>query len=481
MIGQKAMNAWSKVRIGDALRLINGRAFKPSEWKERGLPIVRIQNLNNVEAPFNYYEGDLPKKFLLNNGDLLFAWSGTPGTSFGAHIWRGGKAWLNQHIFKVIFDEAEFDKRFLRLAINQNLSEYIQAAHGAAGLAHITKGKFERSELIKPTLDEQRNIVAEIEKQFSRLDEAVASLKRVKANLKRYKAAVLKAAVEGKLTEEWRNAHPDVEPADKLLERILAERRVRWKGRGKYQEPSSPNTSGLPNLPHGWTWARWEQIGFSQNGRAFPSAQYQASGFKLLRPGNLHVSGKVVWTEESTRCMPRKWADEFPEFIVGPRELIMNLTAQSLKDEFLGRVCLTGPGEACLLNQRQARLTPVLVIPEFLLWLFKSPVFRRFVDGLNTGSLIQHMFTSQLADFVLPLPSLDDQQQIVAEVERRLSVIDELEAAVETNLTRTDKLRQSILTTAFSGKLVPSQGQRISLTNYGTRTTKFANEGDHLQ
>jgi type I restriction enzyme, S subunit len=457
--GNKTTKEWDKVRIGDALRLINGRAFKPSEWRERGLPIVRIQNLNNAEAPFNYYEGDLPEKFLLNNGDLLFAWSGTPGTSFGAHIWRGGKAWLNQHIFKVLFDETDFNKKFLQLAINQNLNEYIRAAHGGAGLAHITKGRFEQSELLKPTLDEQRDIIAEIEKQFSRLDEAVTNLKRVKANLKRYKASVLKAAVEGKLTEDWRKQHPDVEPASKLLERILAERHAKWRGKSKYKEPSSPNISGFPNLPPGWIWARWEQIGFSQNGRAFPSAQYQASGFKLLRPGNLHVSGKVVWAEENTRCMSKKWADEFPEFIVGPGELIMNLTAQSLKDEFLGRVCLTGPGEACLLNQRQARLTPILVIPEFLLWLFKSPVFRRFVDGLNTGSLIQHMFTSQLADFVLPLPALEEQHQIVSEVERRLSIIEELEGGVELNLIRADRLRQSILSQAFNGKLL-SNGAR---------------------
>ena len=87
-------------------------------------------------------------------------------------------------------------------------------------------------------LEQQNAIVAEIEKQFSRLDEAVANLKRVKANLKRYKAAVLKAAVEGKLTEDWRKAHPDVEPASELLKRILAERRAKWSGKGKYKEPA---------------------------------------------------------------------------------------------------------------------------------------------------------------------------------------------------------------------------------------------------
>src|SRR5713226_5217896 len=91
---------WPTVKIGDALHLINGRAFKPTEWTKSGTPIVRIQNLNNPEAPYNYYQGDLPAKISLDDGDLLFAWSGTPGTSFGAHIWRGGKAWLNQHIFK---------------------------------------------------------------------------------------------------------------------------------------------------------------------------------------------------------------------------------------------------------------------------------------------------------------------------------------------------------------------------------------------
>jgi len=178
-----AKYSWASIRIGDSLDLINGRAFKPTEWTKTGTPIVRIQNLNNPDAPFNYFQGELPAKFLLDDGDLLFAWSGTPGTSFGAHIWRGGKAWLNQHIFKVQFDESQFDKRFLQLAINQNLAEYIRAAHGGAGLAHITKGRFEESELPRPEIPDQRRIVAEIEKQFTRLEAGVAALRRVPKSL----------------------------------------------------------------------------------------------------------------------------------------------------------------------------------------------------------------------------------------------------------------------------------------------------------
>src|SRR5690242_19196182 len=92
---------WISTKIGNIVRLINGRAFKPIEWSKQGLPIIRIQNLNNDKAEFNFCNFRVEDKYLIDNGTLLFAWSGTPGTSFGAHIWNKGKAILNQHIFKV--------------------------------------------------------------------------------------------------------------------------------------------------------------------------------------------------------------------------------------------------------------------------------------------------------------------------------------------------------------------------------------------
>ena len=210
-------------------------------------------------------------------------------------------------------------------------------------------------------------------------------------------------------------------------------------------------------MPEGWCWATWDQVGFSQNGRAFPSGDYADEGVRLLRPGNLHVSGRMVWTEENERRLPQKYAEEFPEFLIRAGELVMNLTAQSLKDEFLGRICMTGPEERedpCLLNQRQARLSPMLVSSRYLFWTLKSPLFRRFVDGLNTGSLIQHMFTSQLAEFALPLPPLPEQERIVAEVERHFSVVEQAEAAVRHGLARGRALRTAILKAAFEGHLV---------------------------
>jgi type I restriction enzyme, S subunit len=184
--------------------LNNGTTFKPTEWATDGLPIVRIQNLNNPEAPFNHFRGDFESRYHLRGGELLFAWSGTPGTSFGAHVWRGGEAVLNQHIFRVDFDETTLDKRFFRYAINQKLDKPIDIAHGGVGLRHVTKGTFERTLVAIPPLNEQRRIADKLDAVLVRVDACRERLDRVPAILKRFRRAVLAAATSGKLTEEWR-------------------------------------------------------------------------------------------------------------------------------------------------------------------------------------------------------------------------------------------------------------------------------------
>lgn len=167
---------WASVRIGHALELVNGRAFKPSDWTQSGLPIVRIQNLNNPYATFNCFDGDVKEKFLIDNGDFLISWSGTPGTSFGAHIWRGGPAVLNQHIFKATLIGNVFDPRFLKPAINARLLELIEQAQGGVGLQHITKPKLEAVVLTLPPLAEQRRIVAKVDELMALCDQLEANL-----------------------------------------------------------------------------------------------------------------------------------------------------------------------------------------------------------------------------------------------------------------------------------------------------------------
>jgi len=169
---------WIETRLGGVLDLVNGKAFKKNEWSTSGLPIVRIQNLNNAEAPYNYFEGDPETKVQIDDGDLLVSWSGTPGTSFGAFIWSRGKALLNQHIFKAEILAPVFEPQFLRTAINARLDVMIGAAHGAVGLRHITKGKLEAIVLPVPPLGEQHRIVARVDELMGLCDELEAALVR---------------------------------------------------------------------------------------------------------------------------------------------------------------------------------------------------------------------------------------------------------------------------------------------------------------
>lgn len=452
---------WPTIKVGKALNLINGRAFKPTEWAKTGIPIVRIQNLNNPDAPFNYYQGELPAKFALDDGDLLFAWSGTPGTSFGAHIWRGGRAWLNQHIFKVEFDGAQFDKRFLQLAINQNLAEYIRAAHGGAGLAHITKGRFEASDILQPSLPEQRQIVAEIEKQFTRLDAGVAALQRAQANLKRYRAAVLTAACEGRLVRTEAelsnigNQKSKFKAGENLLTRILAERRENRHCRGKYKEPAALSTDNLQPLPDGWTWTNLDSVIVSgpQNGVYLPRELY-GRGYPILRIDDFQ-DGWVRRVDELNKVSADKAIADKYQLFTG--DLVIN-RVNSLTH--LGKCMVVQETQQRILfesNMMKAHLADC-VIPRFVEYYLRSRGGKaRLTHGakwaVNQASINQE----DVKQTPLPLPPIAEQMRIVAEVDRRLSVVEELEMMVSANLQRASRLRQSILQKAFTGRLNPEE------------------------
>ena len=145
--------------MGDICELQNGRAFKQDEWLEAGHPIIRIQNLSDPNKGFNYAADGYPKKFWVDRGDILFSWSGTPGTSFGCFRWNGPAGWLNQHIFKIKFPKPEeVDAGYFVGAVNGVMKEIIAQAHGGVGLKHITKSKLLDVEIALPDLEEQKRI-----------------------------------------------------------------------------------------------------------------------------------------------------------------------------------------------------------------------------------------------------------------------------------------------------------------------------------
>lgn len=144
----------SSVPLGEVAKFINGRAFKPSDWVSSGLPIIRIQNLTNPDAPFNYYDKEVEEKYAVQNGDLLISWSAT----LDAFMWDRGPAILNQHIFRAIPNTSKIRKKFLYYAVTHVMDELRAQTHGVT-MKHITRKPFEQTKIYLPPLAEQERIV----------------------------------------------------------------------------------------------------------------------------------------------------------------------------------------------------------------------------------------------------------------------------------------------------------------------------------
>lgn len=152
------MNKWKKVKLGDIATYINGCAFKPSDWSNQGVPIVRIQNLTGSFSETNYYDKHYNSKYEINNGDVLISWS----ASLGVYVWDKGKAILNQHIFKVVFNKIDIDKTYFIFAIKSLLEKMEKQTHGAT-MKHITKPLFDNMEFPFPPMEEQKKIAARLD------------------------------------------------------------------------------------------------------------------------------------------------------------------------------------------------------------------------------------------------------------------------------------------------------------------------------
>jgi type I restriction enzyme, S subunit len=358
--------------------------------------------------------------------------------------------------FHVLRAKDDVDPRWLFNAVQsrdfvQTMENFVQGALYPAVRPKDIRGY----ELHAPPLEEQRRVLDEIEKQFSRLDEAVANLQRVKANLKRYKASVLKDAVEGRLVpteaELARREGRSFETGEQLLQRILETRKNEWAGRGKYDEPPAVETGGLANLPNGWVWASAEQLSTFITKGTTPAAEKLLDGtgdVQFLKVYNLTFDGTLNHAYKPAFVSRVTHEGELLRSQVLAGDVLINIVGPPL-----GQVSVVPPPIAeANMNQAVARFRPI------------KPLSTKFVaHALMTESIMawairkakttagQTNLTLDLCRRLpIPLPPLAEQERIVAEVDRRLSLILGVQAEVDANLQRAQALRQATLAKAFS-------------------------------
>ena len=438
-----------------------GKSPKYADYSD--LPVVnqKCVRWNGVNYDFvKYIHPDQSPKWakerFLQCKDLLWNSTGT-GTIGRACLFKhsGTPTVADSHITIVRAHQGCLLPEYLHYFV---MSPFVQKQinemqNGSTNQVELSKGTVEEMRLPVAPLAEQKRIIDKIARLFSYLDEGERLLEQVKKQISTYRQAVLKAAVTGELTKEWRVANGGkIESGEKLLQRILEERRKSWQGRGKYEEPLTPDTNSLPELPDGWVWSSLGALltDDPQNGVYFPKKSY-GSGCPIIRIDDFQIDWARPYEELQQVIAPptdcTRYALNKGDFIVNRVNSLSHL-GKSMR--------ITSSHAGALFESNIMRFAVTSQIEQTYLELYlKSVIGRRRLTknckhAVNQASINQQDVMST----PVPLPSKDEQAHIVKKIKSNLDTSNKIDEFLTNHLRMSSRLRQSILKSAFSGELV---------------------------
>lgn len=480
MSTRRLPSGWSVVKLRDVAEIVRGVSYDKEAAAdtpaENYVPLLRATNIKNDRLILEEDLVFVPKRYV-DDEQVLKKWDVVVCMSSGSKHLVGKTGQLTTNwdgtfgtFCTVIRFRDIVNPRFAgRYFESQEYRHFISQQSSGVNINNLRARDLAELDFPLPPLFQQQEIVDAIETQFTRLDAAVAALKRVQANLRRYRAAVLKAACEGRLVPtEAELAQAEgrtYEPAATLLERILAERRAKWQAEHpgkKYKEPAGPDVSTLPELPEGWCWATVEQLGAIQLGRQRSPINHEGPYMRpYLRAGNVTWDGLDLSDVMEMNFVP----EEFARYVLKSGDILLS-EASGSADEVGKPIIWRNQIDGCCFQNTLIRVQTTHVSVEYLhLHLFKDARLGR-LGQLAKGVGIHHLGAERLAQAPVAVPPLAEQMRIVDDVEQRLSVLNSQEIAVTTGLARANLLRQSILQRAFSGNLTAGQtgGAPLQLT-----------------
>jgi type I restriction enzyme, S subunit len=394
--------SWERVLLGDVANILNGFAFASSKFsKNEGFPLIRIRDIGKSTTDA-FYSGDYDETYVVKSGDLLIGMDG----DFNSARWTGENGLLNQRVCKVTLKSPDYNPKFLEYV----LPGYLKAINdhtSAVTVKHLSSRTVAEIPLPYPPLPEQERIVAKIEELFTQLEAGTAALKRVRAGLKRYKASVLKAAVEGRLFE-----NREIESSD--------------------------------DLPDDWRMAKVGDIAEHRLGKMLDKEKNKGE----LRPYLRNINVRWFEFDLSDIQYMRVTDEELQNITVRKGDLVVCEGGEP------GRAAVWNKDEPFIIQKALHRVRPSTdILPTYLMYCLASDANTGRLEKHFTGSTIMHFTGQAFRAYEIPLPPLAEQQRIVAEVERRLSVAQEVESVVAASVARASRLRQSVLKSAFEGRL----------------------------
>lgn len=460
-------NSWERVTLNEVVDVLNGFAFSSKGFNTgTGLPLIRIRDIVSGITETTY-DGDYNEEYLVDNGDLLVGMDG----DFNSAFWRSGKALLNQRVCKLVANEEFYSQRFLAYL----LPGYLSAIHehtSSVTVKHLSSKTIQSIPLPLPPQNEQTRITAKLDELFSELDSGVNELKAAQIKLSHYRQSLLKSAVEGALTQKWRddNKNKIEETGEELLERILVERKQRWeqkklaefkeKGKtppknwqDKYPEPVQPDTTDLPELPEGWVWASVDQLVYESSYGTSVKCEYGTGNTPVLRIPNV-INKKVSVSDLKETVDPFNIGLN-KQLLCG--DILIVRTNGSLS--LMGQTALVRDIEdgfyfaSYLLRLR----TPMdTILPEWMDLYFGSKNARAWIENQASSSAGQNNISlSKFSNLHVPLPPLEEQVQLISVLASEFDSIDRQIEATDLGLKQSEAQRKNILKSAFSGELVP--------------------------
>ncbi len=435
-VSEEMPKNWTLVELGCIAQLISGVTYKKDvaiyDPQDGYVPLLRANNINkelNYENLVYVPSSKVKEEQFVKEHDIIIAMSSGSKNLVGKaaqakHSFPGGfgafcglvrvNQKLNKRFIGYFFQSDAYRKSISQLSSGVNIN-------------NLRRENVLSIKLPLPPLSEQHRIVDKIEELFSKLDVGIESLRKVQAQIKRYRQAVLKHAFEGKLTAAWREANKHrLEPASDIITK-------------KQEVNSKPNDLQIPELPDIWKWSNINSVSEVISGQHILKNDYNEK-----KGGIPYLTGPIDFGNKYPSI--RKWTCK-------PKAI-------ALKNDVLITVKGAGVGKTNILNIKEAAISRQLMAirstvmdPCYIYYYLVS----KFPDlqKIGAGSTVPGIDRRSLLYFHIPISPLVEQKQIVEEIERRFSIADRVEEIVEQNLKRAERLRQSILKKAFEGKLVP--------------------------
>lgn len=437
-------NGWVWTRLGEVLSFIKGKKPKDLGVKteHRKIPYINIEAFEKRVFDQFTSNDDYP---ICEPDDILIVWDGARCGLVG----RGVFGVIGSTLAKLVYSEINSSYLFYFI---QSKYEYINKRPRGVGIPHVEPNLFWNIPLPLPPIAEQKRIVGKIEELFTRLDAGVEALKKIKAQIRRYRQAVLKYAFEGKLTEAWRRNNSlsvqSRENSGKLeKDEFLRSAQNDERKEAHNEKGVEAYNKSFPELPNGWRWVKLgdvvsdiERVDPKKN----PDREFLYIDIAAIDNNQQRITNPKKYLGKNAPSRARQLVKCGDILFSTVRTYLKNIAV--VNEMYNEQIASTG---FCVIRPQTN------IDNRFIFWYVQTDYFLNPLNQIHRGTNYPAVRDSDVLSQCLPLPPLAEQHQIVSEIERRFSVIEQIEKIVDQSLKQAERLRQSILKRAFEGKLVP--------------------------